>query len=328
MRSLLLALPVLLGFLGLSGAARAAEPFVVRPVEVTDRKVVFATVESVDRTVARARIAGTLEELAVDEGDTVAEGQVLARIDDPKLRLEQIAIEAQIKALEADRELARIELERARTLRKRNAVPQARLDEALANFRVIEARIAAEEARRDVVLQQLEEGKVRAPVDGRVLRVRVTEGTVMMPGEVLADIATEQYILRARLPERHARFVAEGDTVWIGPRGLASDEPVGKGKIVKVYPELEAGRVVVDIEATGIGGYFIGERARVALDTGERTVFLVPPEYVGQRFGVDFVILESGEEVVVQRGMTRDGRLEILAGLEAGDRLLPVESHP
>ncbi len=302
----------------------AAEVYVVQPVEVTDRKVVFATVESVDRTVARARISGTLEELAIDEGDGVTEGQVLARIEDPKLRLEQIAIEAQIKALEAERGLARIELDRARTLRKRNAVPQARLDEAMANFRVIEARIAAEEARRDVILEQLEEGKVRAPVDGRILKVHVTEGTVMMPGEVLADIATERYILRARLPERHARFVAEGDTVWIGPRGLGPGETIGEGRIIKVYPELEAGRVVVDIEASGIGEYFVGERARIAVDTGTRTVFLVPPAYVGQRFGIDYVILESGEEVIVQRGMRRDQRLEILAGLEAGDKLVPV----
>ncbi len=322
MRTSFLALAILLAPLG--GAT--AEPFLVQPVEIVDRKIVFATVESVDRTVARTRIAGTLEELAVDEGDAVVEGQVLARIEDPKLRLEQIAVEAQIEALEADRELARIELDRARTLRQRNAVPQARVDEALANFRVIEARIAAERARREVILQQLEEGKVRAPVDGRVLEVRVTEGTVMLPGEVVAEIATERYILRARLPERHARFVAEGDTVWIGARGLATGEPVGRGRIVKVYPELDSGRVVVDIEASGIGSYFVGERARVAVDTGTRSVFLVPPAYVGQRFGVDYVVLESGEEVIVQRGMMRDGRLEILAGLEAGDRLRPVDA--
>ncbi len=322
MRSSFLALPILLALLG----AAAAEPFLVQTMEVVDRKIVFATVESVDRTVARTRIAGTLEELAVDEGDTVSEGQILARIDDPKLRLEQIAVEAQLEALEAERELARIELDRARTLRARNAVPQARLDEALANFRVIEARIAAERARRDVILEQLEEGKVRAPVDGRVLEVRVTEGTVMLPGEVVAEIATERYILRARLPERHARFVGVGDTVWVGARGLATGEPVGRGRIVKVYPELDSGRVVVDIEASGIGSYFVGERARVAVDTGVRSVFLVPPGYVGQRFGVDYVILESGEEVIVQRGMMRDGRLEILAGLEAGDRLRPVDA--
>ncbi len=302
----------------------AAEVFVAQPVEVADRKVVFATVESVDRTVARTRIAGTLEELSIDEGDRVSKEQVLARIVDPKLRLQRIAIEAQIKALEAERGLARLELDRARKLRKRNAVPQARLDEALANFQVIEARIAAQEARRDVILEQLEEGKVRAPVDGRVLEVHVTEGTVMMAGEVVADIATERYILRARLPERHARFVAEGDTVWIGARGLGPSKMMGRGRIIKVYPELEAGRVVADIDASGIGDYFVGERARIAVDTGKRSVFLVPAAYVGQRFGVDYVVLESGEEVIVQRGMRRDDRLEILAGLEAGDRLVPV----
>ncbi len=308
--------------------AWSAEVLKVEPVQIEDRKVVFATVESVDRTVARARISGTLEELSVDEGDRVQEAQVLARVVDPKLELQRVAVEAQLKALDAERALAEVELKRARTLRKRNAVPQARVDEALAKFRVVNAQIAAEKARRDVILEQLEEGKVRAPVAGRILKVEVTEGMVIMPGEVIADLATEHYILRARLPERHARFIREGDRVLIGPRGLAPGRPIGEGKVIKVYPELEAGRVIADIDARGLGDYFVGERARIEVSTGKRTVYLVPPEYLGQRYGVDYVHLKGGEEVIVQRGLPRDGRIEILAGLEPGDELLPIGSRP
>lgn len=305
--------------------ARAAGVLEVRPVEVHDRKAVFATVESLDRALARSRIAGTVVELSVDEGDRVERGQVLARVEDPKIALQLRALDARVQALEAQLELARTDLERARELRRRNAIPQARLDEAEAQFRTVGANLAATRAEREVVQEQLAEGAVPAPDSGRVLKVRVTEGSYVMPGEVIADLAVERYVLRARLPERHARFVREGDRVWIGPRGLGPGDPVGEGRIVKVYPELEAGRVVVDILAENLGEYFVGERARIEVETGSRTVFLIPPEYVRTRFGVDFVKLEDGREVVVQRGLTREGRVEILAGLREGDRIVPWE---
>jgi len=325
MRPLTAALLVLTVALAPAVPARAAPVLEVRPVEVQDRKAVFATVESLDRALARGRIAGTVVELAVDEGDRVVKGQVLARVEDPKIALRLQALDARIRALEAQLELARTELERARELRQRNALPQARLDEAEAQFRTVSANLAATRAERKVVEEELAEGAVPAPDSGRVLRVRVTEGSYVMPGEVIAELAVERYVLRARLPERHARFVREGDRVWIGPRGLGPGDPVGEGRIVKVYPELEAGRVVVDVLADGIGEYFVGERARIEIETGTRTVFLVPPEYIRTRFGVDFVKLENGREVVVQRGITRGGRVEILAGLQAGDRIVPWE---
>ncbi|GBD43596.1 Macrolide export protein MacA [bacterium HR40] len=307
-------------------SAVAAPPLEVQPVRIADLKAVFATVEPVDRTLARSRIAGTVAELLVDEGSRVAEGQPLARVSDPKLDREKAAIEAQIRALEAQRRLAATELERARELRSRQAIPQARLDEAESAFQVVEGNLAAKRAELALLEERIAEGRVLAPRAGRILSVRVTAGTFVLPGEPVAELAVERYLLRARLPERHARFVRPGDRVRIGPRGLGPGEPVGEGRIVMVYPELEGGRVVVDIEADGLGDYFVGERARIEIEAGAREVFLLPPDYVGNRYGVDFVRLEDGREVVVQRGLTRDGRIEILAGLRAGDRLLPPET--
>lgn len=301
----------------------AAQTLRVEPAEVADYKAVFATVESLDRASARTRIAGTLVELAVEEGDAVEAGEVIAKVEDPKLGLELAALDAQIRALEAQRALAATELERARELRRRQAVPQARLDEAEANFRVVEANLAAMRAQRRVVEERLAEGAVLAPRVGRVLSVPVTAGMVAMPGEIVAELAVEPWLLRARLPERHARFVRVGQRVRIGQRGLGPGEPVGEGRIVKVYPELEAGRVVVDIEAAGLGDYFVGERARIEIEADRRTVFVIPPDYVFSRYGVDHVRLADGREVVVQRGLPRDGGVEILSGLIAGDVLVP-----
>ena len=60
----------------------AQEPYTVAVSLVEDQKAVFATVESVDVVAARARIGGTVAELAVDEGSPVVAGQLIARVVD------------------------------------------------------------------------------------------------------------------------------------------------------------------------------------------------------------------------------------------------------
>ena len=299
-----------------------AQTFEVEITDVRDYRPIFGTVESVKQPAARTRIAGTLERLEVTEGDDVAMGEEIALVVDPKLDEELAAVEASIRALEAQRELARIELERVRELRRRETVSAQALDEARTNLDVVGQELAAKRAERDVVREREEEGRVLAPAAGRVLQVPMTAGMNVQPGETVATVATADYVLRARLPERHARFLAEGDTVRIAARGLLTSEIVGEGTIVQVYPELEAGRVVADIRASGLGDYFVGERVRLEVATGARRAVIVPPVYLDRRFGVTFARLEGGEEVVVQPGSEVDGGVEILAGLHAGDTLV------
>jgi RND family efflux transporter MFP subunit len=317
------ALSALIALLALlpPGAA-AAQALVVEPVTVRDYRPIFGTVESVKEAAARTRTAGTLERLDVVEGDDVAPGEEIARVVDPKLDEELAAVDASIRALEAERELARIELERIRELRRRQAVSAQALDEARTNLDVVEQELAAKRAERAVIEEQGAEGRVLAPAAGRVLQVPMTRGMNVQPGETVATIATADYVLRARLPERHARFLAEGDTVRIAARGLLTSEIVGEGTITRVYPELEAGRVVADVAAAGLGDYFVGERVRLEVATGERRAVVVPPAYLDRRYGVTFARLEGGEEVVVQPGSEVEGGVEILAGLVPGDVLV------
>ncbi len=309
-----------------AAAMAAAEPLTVRPVEVTDRKAVFATVESVDVTAARARIGGTVAALAVDEGASVSAGEVVARVEDPKLKLRIAAVDARIQALMAQRDLARTALERARSLRESGSLAQARLDEAQTNLDVVERELAAMRAERSVIQEQQGEGAVLAPKGGRVLKVLVTEGTVVMPGESLAEIATERYILRLSLPERHARFIREGDEVRVGRRGMDSGatDAANTGRVRQIYPEIRNGRVVADVEVEGLGDFFVGERMRVLVEAGQRTTYVVPARYVYQRQGVSYVRLASGIEAVVQPGQVLEDGIEILSGLRDGDLIQPA----
>jgi len=167
-----------------------------------------------------------------------------------------------------------------------------------------------------------------------VLTVPVTEGSVILPGETIATIAGGGYFLRLALPERHAAAIVEGDTVLVGRRALtdagnADQPPTSEGKLVKVYPEIDSGRVLADVEVGGLGDYFVGERTRVWIPVGRRSAILVPVEAVTSRHGVDYVRIvgDGGEiEVAVILGETFDedgGRkVEVLTGLNEGDRVI------
>lgn len=304
--------------------ALAQSEFPVTASELDDRKAVFGTVQSVDVVAARARIGGTTRGLTVDEGSAVKAGDLIATIEDPKLGLRMVSLDARISALNAQVKLAQTELERMRKLRASGATSQARLDEAQTNLNVVTGGRAALIAERAVLEQQMAEGAVLAPAAGRVLRVHVTEGAVVMPGEPVATIAAEHYVLRIELPERHARFIRKGDEVLIGERGLAPGDARDqrKGVIAQVYPEISNGRVIADVEASGLGDYFVGERIRVYVATGKRKTILVPAEYLRQRYGVAYVRVKGEGEVMVQPGQRFGGQIEILSGLKPGDTLL------
>ncbi len=316
-----------LGLLVTTGTASAQE-YLLELREVADRKAVFATVQSVDVTQARARIGGTIERLAINEGQSVTAGETLAVVRDEKLPLQLAALDARIASLAAQRDLAAIELTRIRTLRERGTVSQARLDQAQTNFDVVRASTAAAQAERAVVAKQLEEGNIKAPATGRVLQVRVTDGAVVLPGETIASIAAETYVLRLYLPERHARFLQEGDEVLVGKGhlsltdGAESAPALTSGRIRQVYPELAQGRVVADAEVAGLGAFFVGERVPVHVATGTRKTLVAPEDFLWQRHGVTYARLKDVGAVVVQPGRQLDDGVEVLAGLVAGDIIL------
>lgn len=312
--------------------APAAPDFQVAITQIDDLKSVYATVRSRDLIHARVRTPGTVATLKVDEGAAVAQGQVLALVADPKIKLKIDAIDARIVAAASRVETTRVELERARTLLAQGVSPQSRVDQAQTSYDVAVNELKAAQAERAVAETEIQEGEVLAPASGRVLKVPVTEGSVVLPGESIATIAAGGYLLRLELPERYARFMKTGDPVRLGMRGLdPSDATQREGRIVQVYPELENGRVVADAEVADLGGYFVGERVLIWISAGKRPAYVVPRSYVFRRFGLDYVRLAKTDgrhaDAVVQAGQEIQGPggrrdVEILAGVTSGDGLV------
>jgi RND family efflux transporter MFP subunit len=313
----------------LSAPIAGAETLTVGVRSVADEKAVFSTVESVSVVPARGRIGGTIVQLNVREGDPVTRGQLIAAIGDEKLALQMKSLDAQIDALQAQSTQAQTDYSRTEGLVERGTLPRVKLDEARTALNVAENGLRARTAERAVVQQQFNEGQVLAPADGRVLKKQVAVGSVVLPGDAVAMIAQQNFKLRLRVPERHARYLKAGDKIRVDGAEFGDHAPKS-GTIELVYPQIEDGRVVADATVEGLGEYFVGDWLRVWIAGGERTALVIPSTYVTTRFGIDYVLLRQADRpisVPVQRGRdlpTSDlsNGLEILSGIRAGDVLV------
>ncbi|MFC3087074.1 efflux RND transporter periplasmic adaptor subunit [Tabrizicola soli] len=301
-----------------------AEP--VAPTTITEWKAVYGTVEARDRIPARARLGGTLVELSVTEGDEVTAGQELARIVDDKLDFQRAALAAQSKALSAQLANAESDLKRGEELLANGVTTTQRVDALRTQVDVLKGQIAALDAQSQVIDQQSREGVVLAPVAGRVLDVPVTEGAVAMPGEVVAVVGGGGTYLRIAVPERHAASLAEGDRIRLS-NGMGDRE----GTLARVYPLIEGGRVVADVEVEGLPDTHIGARMLVRLPVGEREALLVPASAISTRAGLDFVGLRTAggtalRAIIPGEAHEVDGvaMVEVISGLVAGDDVVPA----
>ena len=328
----------LLGCRGESTVAKkqpSAPPLIAHTVEVRqvdDLKAVIATVRSKKVVDARVRTPGTVVSLRIAEGAHVEAGQILGVVADPKIALRLRASDAQIAGLQSRVATTKAELDRVTDLQKKGIAPQSRLDQAKTAYDLVTNELVAARSERAVIEKQAEEGQVLAPSAGRILRVPVTEGSVVLAGESIATIAANEYLLRLEVPERHARSMRKGDTIKVGERGLDPDQQaVLDGRIVQVYPEIQSGRVVADAEVDGLGDFFVGERILAWISGGKRNAIVVPRELIFKRFGLDYARVAGKDgattEVVVQLGQAQSPdaasqHVEVLAGLRPGDRLV------
>jgi RND family efflux transporter MFP subunit len=301
--------------------AAHAGTMTLEPRSVPEFKAVYGQVEARDSVLARARIGGTIIDLKVTEGDMVKAGDVIAVVKDDKITFQIKAIEAQLLGLQASFKNAVAELDRAERLIKSGATTAQRLDQIRTEADVVRNQIAATEAQRSVLVEQASEGDVLAPGDGRVLKVPVTKHAVVLPGEVVANIGGGGFYLRLAIPERHAASLKQGSDIRITAGGTALS-----GTLAKIYPQIDNGRVIADVEVQRLNTQFVNARVLVELPIGDRQALVVPRNALVTRSGIDFVSVSEGGKtteraVIAGQSLEIDGvpSIEILTGLAAGD---------
>jgi membrane fusion protein (multidrug efflux system) len=293
-------------------AKAAAVPVTVARVSVqpSHRVVNFVgTLYGKDEVTLSSQVEGQIKSLAVDLGDPVHAGQVLAEIDDDQWR-------ARLREAEATLAKAQADEARGRQLRERNIIsPQ--------EYETMKTQAQVVQAQRDALTVTLRHTHVESPLTGAVAKRFVSAGEYVRAGSQLFSLVAEDPLkLRGDVPERFAHELQVGQAVNV--KVDAYPDAVFAGRLARISPASNPENRSVAVEALVDNqdrklkpGFFAN--AAVVTRTDERAL-MVPQEAVVTFAGVTklFVISDgAAHERQVQTGTRGSGGLvEIVEGVQ------------
>jgi len=158
------------------------------------------SLEAVQGVAVTGELPGLITEISFSSGETVNKGDVLIKLDTSADR-------AQLRSLEAARELATIQFKRMKSLVEREVAPQSELDDDEAKFKQADAEVDRQRV-------QIEKKQIKAPFAGQLGIRQVNLGQYLDPGTPIASLQTLTPIyVNFSLPQQHFQKVSVGQPV-------------------------------------------------------------------------------------------------------------------
>jgi RND family efflux transporter MFP subunit len=300
-----------------------------------------------------SKVTGKIAEVTIEEGMTVKDGQLLARLDDTTVRpLHDLALrqldaarrdleEIQVRLAEAERNLVRNS-----KLRADNLVSELQLDQAQSEVAALKARLESSRGQVRVAEgtvrvreQDLDDLLVRAPFDGVIVSKDAQPGEIVSPmsaggGFTRTGIATivdmdsreievdvnEAFINRVR-QNQQTEAVLDAYPDWVIPSHVINVVPTADRQ--KATVRVRIGFDILEphiLPQMGVKVTFLEDRDQAA--QASRPGVRLPSSAVFKEGENSFVWRVRGEEierVAVRTAGERDGNVEVIAGLNAGD---------
>ena len=284
----------------------------------------IGSVTAVQGVTVNPELPGIVSEIAFSSGAVVAKGDLLVRLD---TSLE----EAQLRAREAQEELARINVERERTLRSQKMVSQSELDTA-------EATLKQNKANADAVRTTIEKKTIRAPFAGRLGLRMVNLGQYLDTGKPIVSLQSlDPVYAEFTLPQQELAKLKTGMRV-----GVTTDTYPGRlfeGKLTAIAPQLDPSMRSVGLQATLDNpeqllrpGMFA--RAEVFLPEEQKVLVIPATAVLSAPYGDSVYVIEpraatngAPAGLVVRQQFVHTGRLHgdfqtVESGLKPGERIV------
>jgi membrane fusion protein (multidrug efflux system) len=268
-------------------------------------------IEAVQAIELRPDEQGRVTQLLFREGQRVAEGEPLVKIDDEMLK-------AQAERAAADLELAQQQLARVRRLREQNASAPADLERA-------EAAARSAQAAQSLLTLQIERTTVRAPFAGVVGQRFVSTGDFVTTQSRLLTLQTvDPQRAVIEVPERHAIQLRPGQTVEFNVAAQPEQRFRAQVDFVDPVVQNENRTILVKARASNPNGLLRpGMFIEARLTTATRQNAIVVPEEAVQPLraaNVVWVVADGkANRRVVQLGARSQGSVEIVSGVQAGE---------
>jgi multidrug efflux pump subunit AcrA (membrane-fusion protein) len=332
---------------------RGVEVNVIAPEPVEDFFEAVGTVKPGKSTMLSSKVVGNIAAVSVREGERVRKGQLLVEIDSRELDAELQAAKAGleesgwgIKAAESavevakrQRDLAAATFKRYESLAVKGSVtPQefdevkaqyqvasAELERAQDNLRALRARQKQAEAKVSYAQTLLAYTRITSPFDGVVTAKTAEIGMLAAPGSPLMTLEQiHGYRLEVQVGESWLEYARIGKPVEVRIDALKAGVA---GKVVELTPSADpqSRTFTVKIELPSHPALHSGLYGKARFSLGKKEILLAPSEAIvekGQLLGL-FVVDQEGTARLrlVKTGKRYDRRVEILSGLEAGERI-------
>jgi len=288
------------------------------PTTIADRLNLPGTIEPWTKLELAAEIAGTVEKLAVKEGDSVSKGDVLLQIDASDYRIALDRAEAAFR-------LAKADLERDKTVYDKGVIPTAELDARQTAMQTAKADF-------DNAKLQLDRCTITAPMDGIVRRLDAKVGMFLGVGDPVGQMLQIDKIKAViGIPESDINAVRRLDKIDVTIQALDGKVVTGSRYFVSSSPESAAKlyRLELAIDNPGheiLPGMFV--RADIVKQRNDNAL-AIPFYSIISRGNEQFVFVEKDgivQKRPVKTGIMERWMVEVTTGLQAGDRVV-VEGH-
>lgn len=290
----------------------------LHPVTIRDAINLPGTVEPWTSLELMAKVNGSISEVLVQEGSTVSEGDILARIEADDYR---IALDSAVAAYKR----AKADYERKQAMISKKITSQADLE--LSETQMLTARAAMEDAEL-----QLSRCTITAPISGVIRRLDAEIGLFLSIGDPIAEILQIDRVKAVvGIPESDVDAVRKISEVDISIQALDNLEVTGTKYFLSPAPETTARLYRLELEIdnssrTILPGMFV--RADVVKRTVERAI-TIPIYSVITRNNEQFVfVLNDGtvHKRPVKLGILEKWQVQITEGLRPGEKVV-IEGH-
>jgi len=305
--------------------------FIVEPHTLDRVLPLTGSLAPLTEATVKAKVAGELVAVTVREGETVTQGQVLARIDTTEVQAKVAAREADVEAAKAQRTFAGKNRAQQKALLDKAFISQSAFDNVQSNYDVAVAKLHAADAELVVARKSLGDAVLVAPFSGIVSQRHAQPGErVALDAKVVSIVDLSRLQLEAPVPPAAIGQVRVGQEMNFRVEGFGEREFAGR--IERINPAATAGSRSISVYAVidnrdGLlrGGMFAQGALTLSRVDG---ALAVPASAVREEVGQTFVY--AIVDGLVKRKNVKvgppdaAGRVQVLDGLAAGDRVVRV----
>lgn len=266
------------------------------------------------------RIGGKIIERKVEVGSFVKKGQVLARLDATDTNLSAQAASADVRAAEASYALAKVEVERQRTLFNKKFISASALDMREAELKTSVAQLQQVKAQAAVSGNQSHYTALIADRDGVITQIHAEPGQVVEAGAMIAQIVdTKKIEVLVAAPESRIANLKVGDNVTI--KLWAEHEKTYAGKVREIAPSANSATRAFDVRVAFTdpdGTVKLGMTAGVHFAENAADKIIVPSTALTQINGENSIWVIDKNGIANQRIVTTGPYTEAGVVIENG----------